>query len=78
MKVQIVAKIQKFFDKKDGKWKFNEQKISNVEEIEFDPLNSQFAITNDKKLRYFFLNKDCYRLSLDSFKKCKKKNLVGV
>lgn len=78
MKVQIIGKLKRVFNKIDGKWEIKEQRIDNVEEIEFDPLNDKYAITSDKQLRYIFLNKDWYRLSLNSYKECRKKNLVGV
>ena len=78
MKVQIIARLKKEFNKKTDKWETKEQRIDNVEEIEFDPLNDKYAISSDKQLRYLFLNKDWYRLSLKSYKECKKKNLVGI
>lgn len=76
MKVQIIAKIKKQFNKETEKWEEVQERINNVQYIEFDPLNDNYAITSNKELRYLFLNRECFRLSLDSFKECKKKNLI--
>lgn len=78
MKVQIIARLKRELNKKTKEWETKEQKIDNVEEIEFDPLNDKYAISSDKQLRYLFLNKDWYRLSLKSYKECRKRNLMGV
>ena len=76
MKVQIIAKINKKFNKEEEKWEEIEARIDNVQYIEFDPLNDNYAITNDKKLRQLFLNKECFRLSLNSFIECRKRKLA--
>ena len=77
MKVQIISKITKNFNKKTEKWEEVEERINNVKYIEFDPLNDDYAITDNKKLRRIFLNKECFRLSLNSFKECRKRKLVA-
>ena len=77
MKVQIVSKISKKFNKKREKWEEVQEKIDNVQYIEFDPLNDNYAITDDKELRRLFLNRECFKLSLNSFKECKKRKLVA-
>lgn len=80
MKVQVIGKLERAFYKVEDKWKLQvrEKRIDFVQEIEFDPLNDKYAISSDKQVRYLFLNKDWYRLSLNSYKECRKKNLVGV
>jgi len=78
MKVQIIARLRNELDKEINEWEVKEQRIDNVEEIEFDPLNDKYAISSNKQLRYLFLNKYWYRLSLKSYKECRKRNLVGV
>lgn len=78
MKVQIITRLKKELNKEKNELEVIEQRIDSVEEIEFDPLNDKFAISGDKQLRYLFLNKDWYRLSLKSYKECRKKNLVGI
>ena len=77
MKVQIIARIKKQFNKETEKWEEVQERINNVQHIELDLLNDNYAITNDKKLRYLFLNKECFRLSLNSFKECRKRKLVA-
>ena len=77
MKVQIVSKISKKFNKEREKWEEVQEKIDNVQYIEFDPLNDNYAITDDKELRRLFLNRECFKLSLNSFKECKKRKLVA-
>ena len=77
MKVQIIAKITKKFNKETEKWEDVERRINNVQYVEFDPLNDNYAITEDKELRRLFLNKECFRLSLNSFKECRKRKLVA-
>lgn len=78
MKVQIITRLKRELNKKTNEWETKEKRINNVEEIEIDPLNDKYAISSDKQLRYLFLNKEWYRLSLKSYKECRKKNLVGV
>lgn len=77
MKVQIIAKTIKKFNKETEKWEDVEKRINNVQYIEFDPLNDNYAITADKELRRLFLNKECFRLSLNSFKECRKRKLLA-
>lgn len=77
MKVQIVSKISKKFNKEREKWEEVQEKIDNVQYIEFDPLNDNYAITDDKELRRLFLSRECFKLSLNSFKECKKRKLVA-
>lgn len=77
MKVQIISKITKEFNKETEKWEEIQERINNVQYIEFDPLNDNYAITEDKELRRLFLNKECFRLSLNSFEECRKRRLVA-
>ena len=77
MKVQIIAKIKREFNKETEKWEEIQERINNVQYIDFDPLNDNYAITEDKELRRLFLNKECFRLSLNSFKDCRKRKLVA-
>lgn len=76
MKVQIIAKIEEKFNKKTQEVETIERKIDNVEYVEFDPIKDDYCISSDKGLRYLFLNKARYRLSLASYKECRKRNLV--
>lgn len=76
MKVQVIEILNKELNKKTKQWEVNSKRINNKHEIEFDPLNDDFAISNIRKLRYLFLNKDWYRLSLKSYKQCRKNNLI--
>lgn len=77
MKVQIIEKITKNFNKETEKWEEVQERIDNVQYVEFDPLNDNYAITENKELRRLFLNKECFRLSLNSFKECRKRKLVA-
>lgn len=77
MKVQIISKITKNFNKETEKWEEIQERIDNVQYVEFDLLNDNYAITDDKELRRLFLNKECFRLSLNSFKECRRRKLVA-
>ena len=77
MKVQIISELTKKYNKEKEEWEVLERKINNVQEIDFDPLNDAFAISCNRQLRYLFLNKKWYRLSLKSYKNCRKRKLIG-
>jgi len=78
MEVQVVAILKKEYNKKTGLWEILEQRINNVQKVTIDLLNDDFAISSMKELRYLFLNKEWYKLSLNSYKQCRKKKLVGI
>lgn len=46
------------------------------EEIELDPINDEYAITEDRELRLIFLNKKEHRLTLSSYKNLCKMGCV--
>ena len=77
MKVQVIGRVRSKYNKDLQQYETIIDRIDGICEIEFDPLNDKFAITDDKELRYLLLNRDKYRLSLKSFKECRRKNLVG-
>ena len=45
-------------------------------EIDLDPINDNYAITEDKELRMLCINKKQYRLTLKSYKELCKKGCV--
>lgn len=78
MEVQIVAILKKEYNEQTGLWEILEQRINNVQKVTIDLLNDNYAISSMRELRYLFLNKEWYKLSLNSYKQCRKKKLVGI
>ena len=78
MEVQIVSILKKEYNKKTGLWEILEQRVNNVQKLTIDLLNDDFAISSMKELRYLFLNKEWYKLSLNSYKQCRKKKLISI
>ena len=77
MKVKVIGILNNIHDRETKEYLgVNEERISNIQEIEFDPLNDEYAFSSDNKTRWLFLNRIWYRLSLKSFKECRKQKLV--
>lgn len=77
MEVQIIEELKREFNKRTGKKETVGKKINNVQKISFDPIKDDYCISSDKGLRYLFLNKTRFRLSLASYKECRIRNLIS-